>query len=188
MQPISGWILMCAFGTNSCGRENRAFTLIELLVVVAIIAVLASLLFPTLARSKQKSQGIQCLNNQRQLCLAWRMYSDDSNERLALAYDPPLGDDAATNWCWKPHMIDRQPNRWDADRTVKRSAMWPYARNLGTWLCPAIHLMVETNLPDSGYHLPVVFGHAMNRWLGGTDSPDDYKPYLRLNQVPDPAG
>src|SRR3989454_10707871 len=62
------------------------FTLIELLVVIAIIAILAALLLPTLAKSKTKAHGIKCLNNTKQLMLAWRMYVDDNNDTLPFAY------------------------------------------------------------------------------------------------------
>ena len=89
-------------------RRRRGFTLIELLVVIAIIAILAALLLPALNKGKLKAQGIQCMNSHRQLCLAWRMYSDDNQDRLLYASEDPYNPSTYAG-AWVTGTLDFNP-------------------------------------------------------------------------------
>ena len=79
-------------GVNRWNRLRRAFTLIELLVVIAIIAILAAMLLPALSKAKDKAKRLQCMNNQKQFCLAIFMYAADNRER------PPRAGEGY--WAW----------------------------------------------------------------------------------------
>jgi prepilin-type N-terminal cleavage/methylation domain-containing protein len=63
-------------------KGKRGFTLIELLVVIAIIAILAGLILPALTSAKMKATSAACINNEKQLALAWIMYTDDNSDSM----------------------------------------------------------------------------------------------------------
>jgi len=79
MKPLTAFTVSSSL-TGRIRRPRRAFTLIELLVVIAIIAILAALLLPALSKAKSRAQRMTCVNNQRQLGLAVRMYADDNED------------------------------------------------------------------------------------------------------------
>jgi prepilin-type processing-associated H-X9-DG protein len=138
-------------------------------VVIAIIAILAALLLPALGRAKLKAQAIQCMNNNRQLMLAWRLYADDNGDQLPYGYAlAPMA-----QYAWVPSgtpwdlelSVPTQAGNWDADNTIKKSLLWPYCGNSAAiWHCPADRSLGQK---PSGEKVSRPRSMSMNIWVGG---------------------
>ena len=91
---------------------TSAFTLIELLVVIAIIAILAAMLLPALAAAKAKAYKIQCVNNARQIGIAYQLYVNDNQDVLPYiglnvpSPDPTSWDYLITPYVGKTNMVE----------------------------------------------------------------------------------
>jgi len=158
---------MRAFAQESRAHgTTRGFTLIELLVVIAIIAILAALLLPALRAAKEKGQGIACLNNHRQLAMAWRMYADDNREVLVYASTSGMGS-WPDEYAWSGAHMDFDGNNqanWDPTYDMAKRPLWVYAgKNPGLFKCPADHSIINVG----GVPKPRILTMSMNLYVGG---------------------
>jgi prepilin-type N-terminal cleavage/methylation domain-containing protein/prepilin-type processing-associated H-X9-DG protein len=148
---------------NHSLKTLHGFTLIELLVVIAIIAILAAMLLPTLAKTKTKAQGIMCLNNTKQLTLAWRLYSDDSSDKLLGCQDNMIG---RPNWISGWLDFSSSAVNWDINNDVTKSPMWVYCgKSPSIFKCPADLAVVQVGQKK----LPRVRSNSMSQVFGNGD-------------------
>jgi prepilin-type N-terminal cleavage/methylation domain-containing protein/prepilin-type processing-associated H-X9-DG protein len=131
-------------------RIRRGFTLIELLVVVAIIALLISILLPSLGKARERSKIVSCLNNLRQMGIMYRTYLQDQQSRGLYYFRTTSGT-----------VVTAQLQQYGYMNTEWMGGLRPYGLNPKVMMCPD-----ATTLTTNSAYL----GSATLAWWGGANN------------------
>ena len=157
--------------------DQPGFTRVDLMVIIVVLSLLMVLCIPAFGKASMNSKSLRCINNVRQLGNAWRMYADDSRDRMVYAsteggVSAPVNTNPhdPNNYAWSGAYMDYTPgngNRanWDVNYDITKRPLWPYAgRDASVYKCPEDQSAV---LNASGTIVPRVQSMAMNLYLGG---------------------
>jgi prepilin-type processing-associated H-X9-DG protein len=186
---------------NTSRKDGRpalpagAFTAIELLVVIAMVALGALLLVPALARTRTNSPALQCLNNVKQMAMAWAMYSDDNSGQLVYNRQGGSVGKSPGNEGWVGGWLDFTTSTDNTNSALLvNHSKYPYAAFLGPYIktpssfkCPADLSTAVT----AGGPQPRVRSISMNCYLGTGSStwtvPSKYTLCTKATQITSPA-
>ncbi len=118
-------------------RLRRGFTLIELLVVIAIIAILMAILMPALNRAREQGKRAGCLNNLKQLTLAWIMYADENDDKIVNG-DSGEYNITANGKFWVLRDWDASMTLQTKIKAITDGALYPYTQSLPLYKCPTV--------------------------------------------------
>jgi len=140
-------------------------------VVIAIIAILAALLLPALAKAKERAKGIQCTSNSKQIVTAWFMYANDNQDWL-VPNQISGGITTNNNWCAGDMSVSTDTTNLDL---IVNAMLYPYIKSTGVYKCP-------------GNPLDMVRGISMNIFMGtSSDQFSAWKVFGKLGSILHPT-
>ena len=161
--------------------SGRAFTLIELLVVIAIVALLLSIVIPSLQNAKRYAASAVCLGNENQLGKCWVLFAEDNKGYIVdgdtsdeytgySTYDRAFWGEGSNvrvhNWVGRPMGPNGENLNDDVEGKVRgfeKGALWPYTNNPKVYNCPADKRYIKRAI----YPLNSTTANPPGLWVGG---------------------
>lgn len=161
-------------------RRRAAFTLIELLVVIAIIAVLAAILLPVLDQARQKAWQANCLNNHKQLAMAWTIYKHDNNGNLIID-DPRTPALGGTNYpSWVYGNMTASTDTTNA-LLIQWGLLYPDVNSVAVYHCPADRPDQDPGNHNRSYSMQPQLAFYLNEVPSSIEP--DYPAMYRESQI-----
>lgn len=164
-------------------RRTAAFTLVELLVVIGVIALLISILMPTLSRAQESAKAVTCQSNMRQIAVAFLNYSQANRNYYMLPSFTPLVSPAGFksdgrfnySWGWANGNLLAGGSAY---LPASEGLLWPYIKSEAVMSCPSAKGIIPSALPEPAPHM----AYARNTRTGANAT-----KISRLTQIRRPA-
>jgi prepilin-type N-terminal cleavage/methylation domain-containing protein len=168
-------------------KSSKGFTLIELLVVIAIIALLLSIMLPSLNAVKEAGRLVVCSSNQHSLLLGYIMYADSNDSKLCGSYNyrtdyPDWG--GQESWAWAPYdqqnsttvPVNTLPTLEQRHKGIELGSLFEYNPDLDLYHCPSDKAQLDERKFRS-YSIPDCLNGMWTNWT----------VYKKYSQIRNPA-
>ena len=156
-------------------KKRKGFTLVELLVVISIIALLVSILMPSLSKARESAKRTVCLSNFRSMQTVWLLYSMDNEDKIVAAND-------VQDQGWVKNILgfsdpdDNPGNAPEEDqiKSIEDGLLFPYAETIDIYRCPSAKKQYKRN-------------YSISASMNTKQTPFKGKVHIKSSQVPSPS-